>query len=102
MSALGFGGFLVACEKLNFRVGENENAERAGVRGVPGRMSQTVRSVAPNGRACLGTTCASMCVTRPILLFVFLWFFSMVMIGFMEGYFSLNLGYYQKLLTMVT
>jgi len=84
----------LACEKLNFRVGENENAERAGVRGVPGRMSQTVRSVAPNGLACLGITCASMCVTRPILLFVFL--------GFMVVYFSFNFEYYQKLLTMVT
>jgi hypothetical protein len=83
-------------------VGENENTERAGVRGVPGRMSQTVRSVAPNGRACLGTTCASMCVTKPILLFVFLLFLAIVMIGFMAAYFSLNLGYYQKLLTVVT
>ena len=72
VSAVGFGGCFLACEKLNFRVGENENAERAGVRGVPGRMSQTVRSVAPSGRACLGTTCVSICVTRPILLFFFL------------------------------
>jgi hypothetical protein len=48
------------------------NAERAGVRGVPGRMSRIVRRAAPNGLAAIGTTCASMCVTRAILLFVFL------------------------------
>ena len=97
MSAIGFGGFFWACEKLNFRVGENENAERAGVRGVPGRMSQTVRNEVPSGLACLGTTCASMCVTRSILLPIIMFF-----AVFLVGYFSFNLGYYQKLLTMVT
>ncbi len=62
---------LLAREKLFFSRREKNNAERDGVRGLPRQDEPDREKLAPNGLASLGTTCASMCVTRAILLFVY-------------------------------